>query len=80
MPVDPLPNRVLCVAEKPSIAKEISRILGQGNVRSVSPPLSLPPLLSPDTAFLSTDHPVEEGRNRLEEAGVERTPRELVES
>lgn len=54
MPIDPLPNRVLCVAEKPSIAKEISRILGQGNVRSVSlPPSSHPtPLLSPPIARL----------------------------
>lgn len=80
MPIDPLFNRVLCVAEKPSIAKEISRILGQGNVRSVSPPLSLPPSPHPTPLSLSSDHPVEEGWNRSEEAGVERTPGELVES
>jgi len=32
----PHPKRVLCVAEKPSIAREIARILGNGKAKSVS--------------------------------------------
>lgn len=45
MPIPPpYPRNVLCVAEKPSIAKEIARILGEGQaqmVRPVSGPLAL---------------------------------------
>lgn len=36
MPIHPIPRRVLCVAEKPSIAKEISRIMSSGQSHSVS--------------------------------------------
>jgi hypothetical protein len=42
MPIHPIPRRVLCVAEKPSIAKEISRIMSSGQSQSVS---RLPPFL-----------------------------------
>lgn len=41
MPINPVPRRVLCVAEKPSIAKEISRIMSSGQSQSVRRPPAL---------------------------------------